>query len=178
MIAAACTCGTTAGTGRPTLTQLLQRGTRLLDTLRPICGGPRAGSPFGRGRLRNFTMLGLPGGDRTGFRARLCSRRSADISVARVEATAPRRADAGLIRFQPRDSHIVMLQISGSTRSSKASDPGRCVRRFDAVQRTSLRSGFPARLLAYGSSCRAACNRLDAISRPRHASSLARARFA
>ena len=65
---------------------------------------------------RTFTMLDCRVADRTGFRARLCSRSIADISVARVEASASGVArTAGLIRSGHDDSHIVMLQISGST---------------------------------------------------------------
>jgi AraC family transcriptional regulator, positive regulator of tynA and feaB len=66
---------------------------------------------------RTFTMLDCRVADRTGFRARLCSRSIADISVARVEASPSGVVrTAGLIRSGHDDSHIVMLQISGSTR--------------------------------------------------------------
>jgi AraC family transcriptional regulator, positive regulator of tynA and feaB len=66
---------------------------------------------------RTFTMLDCRVADRSGFRARLCSRSIADISVARVEASPSGVVrTAGLIRSGHDDSHIVMLQISGSTR--------------------------------------------------------------
>jgi len=74
--------------------------------------------------------------DRTGFRARLCSRSIADISVARVEATPSSVVrSAELIRSSHDDSHIVMLQISGSTgvqqgERSRTMCPGA----FDVVQ--------------------------------------------
>jgi len=66
---------------------------------------------------RTFTMLECQTADRAGFRAKLCSRSIAGISVARVDATASgvvRTAD--LIRSHHDDAHIVMLQISGITR--------------------------------------------------------------
>jgi AraC-like DNA-binding protein len=66
---------------------------------------------------RTFTMLDCRTADRAGFRAKLCSRSIAGISVARVDATPSgvvRTAD--LIRFNHDDAHIVMLQISGTTR--------------------------------------------------------------
>jgi AraC family transcriptional regulator, positive regulator of tynA and feaB len=66
---------------------------------------------------RTFTMLDCRTADRAGFRANLCSRSIAGISVARVDATASgvvRTAD--LIRSHHDDAHIVMLQISGVTR--------------------------------------------------------------
>jgi AraC-like DNA-binding protein len=62
-------------------------------------------------------MLDCRTADRAGFRAKLCSRSIAGISVARVDATPSgvvRTAD--LIRFNHDDAHIVMLQISGTTR--------------------------------------------------------------
>jgi len=85
---------------------------------------------------RTFTMLDCRVADRTGFRARLCSRSIAGISVARVEATPSGVVrTAGLIRSSHDDSHIVMLQISGSTRveqgeRSRTMFPGA----FDVVQ--------------------------------------------
>jgi AraC-like DNA-binding protein len=66
---------------------------------------------------RTFTMLDCRAADRAGFRATLCSRSIAGISVARVEATPSgvvRTAD--LIRSNHDDAHIVMLQISGTAR--------------------------------------------------------------
>ena len=66
---------------------------------------------------RTFTMLDCRTADRAGFRAKLCSRSIAGISVARVDATPSgvvRTAD--LIRSNHDDAHIVMLQISGATR--------------------------------------------------------------
>jgi AraC family transcriptional regulator, positive regulator of tynA and feaB len=85
---------------------------------------------------RTFTMLDCRVADWTGFRARLCSRSIAGISVARVEATASGvTRTAGLIRSGHDDSHIVMLQISGSTEvrqgeRSRTMSPGA----FDVVQ--------------------------------------------
>ena len=85
---------------------------------------------------RTFTMLDCRVADWTGFRARLCSRSVAGISVARVEATPSSVVrTAGLIRSSHDDSHIVMLQISGSTEvrqgeRSRAMSPGA----FDVVQ--------------------------------------------
>jgi AraC-like DNA-binding protein len=70
---------------------------------------------------RTFTMLDCRTVDRAGFRANLCSRSIAGISVARVDATASavvRTAD--LIRSHHDDVHIVMLQISGITRVRQA----------------------------------------------------------
>ena len=66
---------------------------------------------------RTFTMLDCRTADRAGFRAKLCSRSIAGISVARVDATPSgvvRTTD--LIRSNHDDAHIVMLQISGTTR--------------------------------------------------------------
>jgi len=66
---------------------------------------------------RTFTMLDCRTADRAGFRAKLCSRSIAGISVARVDATPSgvvRTAD--LIRSKHDDAHIVMLQISGIAR--------------------------------------------------------------
>jgi AraC-like DNA-binding protein len=85
---------------------------------------------------RTFTMLDCRAADRTGFRATLCSRSIAGISVARVEATPSgvvRTAD--LIRSNHDDAHIVMLQISGTTRvqqgeGSRMMSPGE----LDVVQ--------------------------------------------
>ena len=81
-------------------------------------------------------MLDCRVADWTDFRARLCSRSVAGISVARVEATPSSVVrTAGLIRSSHDDSHIVMLQISGSTEirqgeRSRAMSPGA----FDVVQ--------------------------------------------
>lgn len=85
---------------------------------------------------RTFTMLDCRTADRAGFRAKLCSRSIAGISVARVEATSSgvvRTAD--LIRSNHDDAHIVMLQISGAARvlqgeRSRAIAPGE----LDVVQ--------------------------------------------
>jgi AraC-like DNA-binding protein len=85
---------------------------------------------------RTFTMLDCRTADRAGFRARLCSRSIAGISVARVDATPSgvvRTAD--LIRSNHDDAHIVMLQISGTTRvrqgeASRIMSPGE----LDVVQ--------------------------------------------
>jgi AraC-like DNA-binding protein len=85
---------------------------------------------------RTFTMLDCRVADWTDFRARLCSRSVAGISVARVDATPSGVVrTAGLIRSGHDDSHIVMLQISGSTEirqgeRSRAMSPGA----FDVVQ--------------------------------------------
>jgi len=87
-IAAACTCGTWAGTGRPILrqecvcwifwsTDLLQPAQRFAFWSEVVC--------------RTFTMLDCRAADRAGFRAKLCSRSIAGISVARVEAHVIRR---------------------------------------------------------------------------------------
>jgi AraC family transcriptional regulator, positive regulator of tynA and feaB len=73
---------------------------------------------------RTFTMLDCRVADRTAFRARLCSRSLAGISVARVEATSSGVVrTGGLIRSSHDDSHIVMLQISGSTRVQQGERP-------------------------------------------------------
>jgi AraC family transcriptional regulator, positive regulator of tynA and feaB len=85
---------------------------------------------------RTFTMLDCRTADRAGFRAKLCSRSIAGISVARVDATPSgvvRTAD--LIRSNHDDGHIVMLQISGTTRvqqgeESRIMSPGE----LDVVQ--------------------------------------------
>jgi hypothetical protein len=92
-------------------------GARLLDTLSTDLLQPSSRFAFWSEIVcRTFTMLDCRVADRTGFRARLCSRSIADISVARVEASASGVArTAGLIRSGHDDSHIVMLQISGST---------------------------------------------------------------
>jgi AraC-like DNA-binding protein len=85
---------------------------------------------------RTFTMLDCRVADWTGFRARLCNRSIAGISVARVEATTSGVArTAGMIRSSHDDSHIVMLQISGSAEvrqgeRSRTMSPGA----FDVVQ--------------------------------------------
>jgi AraC-like DNA-binding protein len=64
---------------------------------------------------RTFTMLDCRTADRAGFRAKLCSRSIAGISVARVDATPSGVVrTTGLIRSNHDDAHIVMLQISGS----------------------------------------------------------------
>jgi AraC-like DNA-binding protein len=66
---------------------------------------------------RTFTMLDCRTADRAGFRAKLCSRSIAGISVARAEATPSGVVrTAGLIRANHDDAHIVMLQISGTAR--------------------------------------------------------------
>lgn len=66
---------------------------------------------------RTFTMLDCRTADRASFRANLCSRSIAGISVARVDATASGVVrTAGLIRSHHDDAHIVMLQIGGVTR--------------------------------------------------------------
>ena len=66
---------------------------------------------------RTFTMLDCRTADRAGFRANLCSRSVAGISVARVDATPSGVVrTAGLIRSNHDDAHIVMLQISGLAR--------------------------------------------------------------
>src|SRR5882724_9572511 len=90
-------------------------GARLLDTLSTDLLEPgRRFAFWSEVVCRTFTMLDCRVADRTGFRARLCSRSIADISVARVEATASGVVrTAGLIRSGHDDSHIVMLQISG-----------------------------------------------------------------
>ena len=85
---------------------------------------------------RTFTMLDCRVADWTDFRARLCSRSVAGISVARVDATPSSVVrTAGLIRSSHDDSHIVMLQISGSAdvqqgERSRTMSPGA----FDVVQ--------------------------------------------
>lgn len=85
---------------------------------------------------RTFTTLDCRVVDRTGFRARLCSRSIVDISVARVEATASGVVrTAELIRSSHDDSHIVMLQISGSTRIQQGErSRTMCPGAFDVVQ--------------------------------------------
>jgi AraC-like DNA-binding protein len=66
---------------------------------------------------RTFTMLDCQTADRAAFRAKLCSRSIAGISVARVEATSSGVArTASLIRSNHDDSNIVMLQVSGAAR--------------------------------------------------------------
>jgi len=85
---------------------------------------------------RTFTMLDCRVADRAGFRARLCSRSIAGVSVARVEATSSGVVrTAGLIRSSHDDAHIVMLQISGAAliqqgERHRAMSPGG----FDVVQ--------------------------------------------
>lgn len=103
-------------------TDLLEPGSRFAFWSEVVC--------------RTFTMLDCQVADRTGFRARLCSRSIAGISVARVEATPSGVVrSAGLIRSSHDDSHIVMLQISGSARvqqgeRSRTMSPGA----FDVVE--------------------------------------------
>ncbi|MGH6641568.1 MAG: helix-turn-helix domain-containing protein [Bradyrhizobium sp.] len=81
---------------------------------------------------RTFTMLDCRVEDWAGFHARLRSRSIAGISVARVEATRSGVArTAGLIRSSHDDSHIVMLQVSGSAEvrqgeQSRTLSPGAC----------------------------------------------------
>jgi len=137
MTAAACTCGTRAGTGRPTLTPTLAEGSALVGhAFDQSVGALEPVRLWSEVVCRTFTMLDCRVADRTGFRARLCSRSIADISVARVEASASGVArTAGLIRSGHDDSHIVMLQISGSTliqqgERSRTMCPGA----FDVVQ--------------------------------------------
>src|SRR5882757_8756934 len=137
LIAAACTCGTSAGTGRPTRTPTLNRGARLLDTLSTDLLEPSSRFAFWSEVVcRTFTMLDCRVADRAGFRARLHSRAIAGISVARVEATPSGVVrTAGLIRSGHDDAHIVMLQISGSARVQQGErrrtmSPGE----FDVVQ--------------------------------------------
>jgi AraC-like DNA-binding protein len=85
---------------------------------------------------RTFTMLDCRAADRAGFRAKLCSRSIAGISVARVEATPSGvERTAGLIRSHHDDAYIVMLQISGAARVQQGErcrtmSPGE----FDVVQ--------------------------------------------
>jgi AraC-like DNA-binding protein len=106
-------------------------GARLLDTLSTDLLEPTHRFAFWSDVVcRTFTMLDCRAADRAGFRATLCSRSIAGISVARVEATPSgvvRTAD--LIRSNHDDAHIVMLQISGTTRvqqeeRSRAMSPG------------------------------------------------------
>jgi len=112
-------------------------GTHLLNTLStdPLEPGRRFAF-WSEVVCRTFTMLDCRVADWTDFRARLCSRSVAGISVARVEATPSSVVrTAGLIRSSHDDSHIVMLQISGSTEirqgeRSRAMSPGA----FDVVQ--------------------------------------------
>jgi len=79
---------------------------------------------------QTFTVLDCRTADRAGFRANLCSRSIAGISVARVDATASGVVrTANLIRSHHDDAHIVMLQISGATRvrqgeQSRTMSPG------------------------------------------------------
>src|SRR3954451_21542292 len=62
-------------------------------------------------------MLECRTADRAGFRARLCSRSIAGISVARVDATPSAVArTASLISSNHDNAHIVMLQLGGSAR--------------------------------------------------------------
>ena len=125
---------------------------------------------------RTFTMLDCRVADWTDFRARLCSRSVAGISVARVEATPSGVVrTAGLIRSSHDDSHIVMLQISGSTRDparrAVPSDVSGSVRRRAGGQ--ALRSEFPARVFPICDQVAPRhCSRLAARSaRRRHGSS-------
>jgi len=113
------------------------RSARLLDTLSTDLLEPSSRFAFWSEVVcRTFTMLDCRVADRASFRARLCSRSIADISVARVEATSSGVVrTAGLIRSSHDDSHILMLQISGSTRvqqgeRSRTMYPGA----FDVVQ--------------------------------------------
>jgi AraC-like DNA-binding protein len=94
------------------------REARLLDTLSTDLLEPSSRFAFWSEVVcRTFTMLDCRVADRAGFRAHLCSRSISGISVARVDATASGVArTAGLIRSGHDDSHIVMLQISGTTR--------------------------------------------------------------
>jgi AraC family transcriptional activator of tynA and feaB len=91
-------------------------GARLLDTLSTDLLEPARRFAFWSDVVcRTFTMLECRAADQKGFRATLCSRSIAGISVARVEATPSgvvRTAD--LIRSNHDDAHIVMLQISGT----------------------------------------------------------------
>jgi AraC family transcriptional activator of tynA and feaB len=112
-------------------------GARLLDILSTDLLEPTRRFAFWSDVVcRTFTMLDCRAADRTGFRARLCSRSIAGISVARVEATSSgvvRTAD--LIRSNHDDAHIVMLQISGTAHvqqgeRSRMMSPGE----FDVVQ--------------------------------------------
>jgi AraC-like DNA-binding protein len=93
-------------------------GVRLLDTLSTDLLEPAHRFAFWSDVVcRTFTMLDCRTADRAGFRAKLCSRSIAGISVARAEATPSsvvRTAD--LIRSNHDDAHIVMLQISGTAR--------------------------------------------------------------
>jgi AraC-like DNA-binding protein len=112
-------------------------GARLLDTLSTDLLEPTRRFAFWSDVVcRTFTMLDCRTTDRAGFRAKLCSRSIAGISVARAEATPSgvvRTAD--LIRSNHDDAHIVMLQISGTARvqqgeRSRMMSPGE----FDVVQ--------------------------------------------
>jgi AraC-like DNA-binding protein len=93
-------------------------GARLLDTLSTDLLEPTHRFAFWSDVVcRTFTMLDCRTADRAGFRAKLCSRSIAGISVARAEATPSgvvRTAD--LIHANHDDAHIVMLQISGTAR--------------------------------------------------------------
>ena len=113
IMAAAWTCGTPAGINRPT-----PSGARELDILSTDLLKPSLRFDFWSDVVcRTFTMLDCRTADRAGFRAKLCSRAIAGISVARVDAMASgvvRTAD--LIHSHHDDAHIVMLQISGVTR--------------------------------------------------------------
>jgi AraC-like DNA-binding protein len=112
-------------------------GARLLDTLSTDLLEPTHRFAFWSDVVcRTFTMLDCRTADRAGFRAKLCSRSIAGISVARAKATPSgvvRTAD--LIRANYDDAHIVMLQISGTARvqqgeRSRMMAPGE----IDAVQ--------------------------------------------
>jgi AraC family transcriptional regulator, positive regulator of tynA and feaB len=93
-------------------------GARLLDTLSTDLLEPTHRFAFWSDVVcRTFTMLDCRTADRAGFRAKLCSRSIAGISVARAEATPSGVVrTAGLIRSNHDDAHIVMLQISGAAR--------------------------------------------------------------
>ena len=93
-------------------------GARLLDILSTDLLEPARRFAFWSDIVcRTFTMLDCRAADRAGFRARLCSRSIAGISLARVDATPSGVVrTAGLIRSHHDDADIVMLQISGITR--------------------------------------------------------------
>jgi AraC-like DNA-binding protein len=93
-------------------------GARLLDILSTDLLQPKLRFAFWSDVVcRTFTTLDCRTADRAGFRANLCSRSIAGISVARVDVTPSGVArTADLIRSNHDDAHIVMLQISGIAR--------------------------------------------------------------
>ena len=148
MIAAACTCGTRAGTGRPTL----RRERVCWIFCRLISCSPRTGSPSGRRSSAEPLRCWIAG-------RRIAQAFAQDYAAVRSPASRWRESrqrpsgvvrTAGLIRSNHDDAHIVMLQISGTTRVQQGERspnhvPGRARRRAGGQ---TLRARLPGSVLA------------------------------